>query len=56
MFLLETEDARFGLAAEDPWMGVSGTKTAGNGAGKALRFRGLGGIWSDEVREQLQSW
>ena len=44
-----TEDARFGLAAEDPWMGVSGTKTAENGAGEALRGRRLGGIWSDKT-------
>ena len=44
-----TEDARFGLAAEYPWMGVSGTKTAENGAVETLRGRGLGGIWSDKI-------
>ena len=44
MVLLGTEEARFAIAAEDPWMGVSGTKTAENGAEEALRGRGLGGI------------
>ena len=52
--LLGTEDDRFGLAAEYPWMGVSRTTTAENGDGEALRGRGLDGIWSDNVWEQLQ--
>ena len=49
MVRLGTEDARFRVAAEEPWMGVSGTKTAENGFGEALRGQGLGGVWSDKV-------
>ena len=48
MVRLGTEDARFGLAAEEPWMGVSGTKTAEDETGEALRGRGFGGTWSDK--------
>ena len=56
MVRLGTEDARFGVAAEEPWMGVSWTKTAENGTGEALRGREFGGTWSDKFREQLQCW
>ena len=49
LVLLGTEDACFGLPAEDPWMGVSATKTAENWAGEALRVQGLAGVWSDKV-------
>ena len=44
MVLLGTEDALFGLAAEGLWMGVSGTKTAENGAEEAIRGQGPGEI------------
>ena len=54
--LLGTQDARFGLAADDPWMGVWGTKAAENGAGEALRGRRLGRIWSNKILVQLQCW
>ena len=39
MVLLGTEDARFGLSAEDPWMGVSGTKLQKMGLER--HFQGL---------------
>ena len=53
--LLGSEDARFVLAAaEDPSMGVSGTKTAENVAAEVVRGRGFDRIWSNNVSEQLQ--
>ena len=55
--LLGTEDARFGLAAaEGPWMGLSGLKTARNWFGEAVRVQYLGKYWSNKVWEQLQCW
>ena len=45
----------FGLAAvEDHWMRVSGTATAEIEAGEVVSGRGLRGISSDKVWEQLQ--
>ena len=41
MVLLGTEDARFGFAAGDPWIGVSGTKTAENSVERHFGVKGL---------------
>ena len=41
-------------AAEDSWMGVSGTKSAEKVFGEAVRGRWFGGILSKNVWEQLK--